>query len=67
MDQRPFVPFVIHMTNGRDLHVPTVDHIAFAPMGGRIVVFENDGTANVLSALHMRHVSFDAASAESVP
>jgi hypothetical protein len=35
----PFVPFTIHLADGRELRVPTVDHIAVGPEGRRIVVF----------------------------
>ena len=60
LNLRPFKPFVIHLTNGLELPVPTEDHAAFSPTGGHLVIFENDGTANLLSALHITHVSAEA-------
>jgi hypothetical protein len=38
----PFVPFTIHMADGEKITVPTGDHIAVSPSGGRIVVFGDD-------------------------
>ena len=46
----PFVPFTIHLADGQ-LRVPSVDHIAVAPTGGRIVVFGDDEQYDVLSSL----------------
>ena len=33
----PFVPFTIHLADGGQLRVPTVDHVAIAPQGGRVI------------------------------
>jgi hypothetical protein len=52
----PFVPFTIHLADGGKLRVPTVDHIAMAPVGGRIIVFNDDGTHEILSALLISRV-----------
>ncbi len=64
--KRPFAPFVIHMADGEAVAVPTEDHIAIAPAGARVVVFDNEGTADILSALLMSRITVDAESAESV-
>jgi hypothetical protein len=53
----PFVPFTIHLADGGALHVPTVDHISVAPEGGRVVVWDNEGTADILSSLLISRIS----------
>ncbi len=35
----PFLPFTIRTADGREFSVPTVDHIAVPPAGGRVFVF----------------------------
>jgi hypothetical protein len=61
----PFVPFTIHLADGGQLRVPTVDHIAVPPAGGRIFVFADDEGYTVLSALMISRVSVDRESASS--
>jgi len=53
----PFVPFTIHLADGGALHVPTVDHISVAPEGGRVVVWDNHGLADVLSSLLISRIT----------
>ena len=55
----PFVPFTIHLADGGQLRVPTVDHVAVPPAGGRVLVFHNDGTWDMLSALLISRVTVD--------
>ena len=64
--QNPFVPFVIHMADGKALRVHTVDHIAIAPDGARVVVFNDEGTTDFLSALLISRFTLDAAPTEPV-
>ena len=47
---QPFVPFTIHTAGGKLLRVPTVEHIAVPPAGGRIFDFSDDGGYEVFSA-----------------
>lgn len=47
----PFEPFTLHLADGGQLQVPTVDHIAVPPTGGRIFVFGDDESYTVVSAL----------------
>ena len=61
----PFVPFTIHLADGGQLRVPTVDHVAVPPSGGRIFVFGDDGRYDVLSALLISRVTVDRESATS--
>ncbi len=48
---RPFVPFTICTADGAEVRVPTVDHIAVPPSGGRIFVFGEKDDYKVLSPL----------------
>ena len=61
----PFVPFTIHLADGGQLRVPTVDHIAVAPAGGRVVVFGEDDRYDVLSSLLITRITVDRESANS--
>ena len=60
----PFVPFTIHLADGGQLRVPTMDHVAIAPVGGRVIVFHDDGTHDVLSSLLISRITIDR---ESTP
>ena len=55
----PFVPFTIHLADGGQLRVPSVDHIAVPPAGGRIFVFGDDARYDVLSSLLISRVTVD--------
>jgi hypothetical protein len=39
---QPFAPFTIHSGDGSELTVPTGDHVAVPPAGGRVFVFGDD-------------------------
>jgi hypothetical protein len=54
---QPFVPFTIHSADGAELSVPTVDHVAVPPAGGRVFVFGDDEGYEVLSALLISRLS----------
>jgi len=55
----PFVPFTIHLADGGQLRVPTVDHVAVSPAGGRVIVFHDDDTHHILSGLLISRVTVD--------
>ena len=61
----PFVPFTIHLADGGQLRVPTVDHIAVPPVGGRIFVFGEDERYDVVSALLISRITVDREAAVS--
>lgn len=63
----PFVPFSIHTADGGELRVPTGDHIAVPPAGGRIFVFSDADTYEVLSPLLIARVSVDRVEQVSQP
>jgi hypothetical protein len=55
----PFVPFTIHLADGGQLRVPSVDHVAVAPTGGRVVVFGDDERYDVISSLLISRLTVD--------
>lgn len=55
----PFVPFTIHLADGGQLRVPTVDHVAVSPAGGRVIVFADDDTHDILSGLLISRITVD--------
>jgi len=57
----PFVPFAIHLADGSELRVPTVDHIAVPPGGGRIFVFRDDEDYDILSSLLITRITVEPA------
>lgn len=61
----PFVPFTIHLADGRQLRMPTVDHIALPPAGGRVFVFGDDERYDVISALMITRITVDREAAPS--
>jgi len=61
----PFVPFTIHLADGGQLRVPTVDHIAVPPAGRRIFVFSDDDRYEVLSPLLITRLAVDSQTAPS--
>ena len=62
---RPFVPFTIHTADGGQIRVPTVDHIAVAPTGVRVVVFNDEGSAILVSALLIAQIVADPTPADN--
>jgi hypothetical protein len=57
---RPFVPFVVHTTDGREYRVPTAEHASVSPSGGRINIWGDDDTTNILPALLISGVKIQA-------
>ena len=61
----PFVPFTIHLADGGQLRISTIDHIAVPPAGGRIFVFGDDEHYDVISALMITRITVDREAASS--
>jgi hypothetical protein len=55
----PFVPFTIHVADGGQLRVATTDHVAIAPAGGRVIVFRDDDTHEIVSPLLISRITVD--------
>ena len=65
IDAQPFVPFTIHTASGAQLRVPTVDHIAVSPTGARVIVFADDDSTILVSALLIGHLIADPVPVQS--
>jgi hypothetical protein len=61
----PFIPFTIYLADGGQLRVPTVDHIAVGPAGGRVIVLGDDDQHDVISALMITRITVDRQPATS--
>ena len=61
----PFVPFTIRTADGREYAVPTIDHIYLPPVGGRVVVSDDEGVVVVLPGLLITGVVHKSAAAGS--
>lgn len=55
----PFVPFTIHLADGGQVRVATVDHVAISPVGGRVIVFADDDTHDILSGWLISRIAVD--------
>jgi hypothetical protein len=56
---QPFVPFTIHLADGGQMRVSTVDHVAVAPTGIRVIVFGDDDSWTVISPLLISRITVD--------
>jgi hypothetical protein len=57
---QPFVPFTIHLADGGQVRVPTVDHVLVFPQGSRLIVTHDDDSYQVLSPLLISRIAVDA-------
>jgi hypothetical protein len=48
---RPFVPFVMHLADGREVFVGYPEYLASAPNGRTVTVYQPDSTLNVVDLL----------------
>ena len=53
----PFLPFIIHMADGREVRVPSRDHISIGT--ARVTVTRDDGSKNILPGLLMAGLTVD--------
>lgn len=54
-ENRPFVPFTIHMADGRKFDVKTVDH--FLVVGTRGVILNDDESIEILPGYQMNGIT----------
>ncbi|HEV7403379.1 MAG TPA: hypothetical protein VGO11_10645 [Chthoniobacteraceae bacterium] len=57
LSAKPFVPITLHIADGCELHVPTVDHIAVPPAGSPVFVFADSGGFQVVASHLIARVS----------
>jgi hypothetical protein len=62
---RPFVPFTIHLADGGQVRVPTVDHVFVFPQGSRFLVSYDDDSYDVISPLLISRITVDRQPADS--
>ena len=48
---RPFKPFFVHTADGREYTVATAEHAHVSPSGGRVSIWADDDTEDILPAL----------------
>ncbi len=56
---QPFVPFTVHVSDGREFQVHTQDHAHIRPGGARISIFTDEGKEFILAARMLTGVAFD--------
>jgi hypothetical protein len=56
---QPFAPFIIHLADGGEVRVPTLDHIFVFPTGSRVIVTHDDDSWDVLSPLLISRITVD--------
>jgi hypothetical protein len=54
--ERPFVPFVIVLSNGSRHAVPTPDHCTVQRFSRRVNVDHDDGSFVTINSLHIAHL-----------
>ena len=61
----PFVPFTIHMADGRKFQVPTLDHFLVA--GSRAVILNDNDSMEILPALLISGIATDVSALPAEP
>lgn len=63
LQAQPFVPFTVHVADGREYRIPTPDHAHVYPSGGRVSIYTDDDKEFVLSALLLSGLALDGVQA----
>ena len=50
-NSRPFVPFTMHLADGREIFVGHPEYLAAAPSGRTVTVYQPDDSLNVVDLL----------------
>jgi hypothetical protein len=56
---QPFIPFTVHVADGREYRIPTPDHAHVYPTGGRVSIYTDDEREFILPALLISGVALD--------
>lgn len=59
LQAQPFVPFTVHVADGREYRVPTPDHAHVLPSGGRVSIYTDDDREFILPALLLSGMALD--------
>ena len=62
---RPFVPFTLHLADGRGLFVRHPDYISHIPAGRTVIVMRDDESWNAIDLLLVTELEFHAPSSPS--
>ena len=60
LQTRPFIPFKIHVADGREYSVPTPEHAHVHPAGGRVSVYSDEGLETILPGLLISGLVFES-------
>ena len=60
LDARPFVPFTIHVADGREFGIPTRDHAHVWPNRSRVSIYTDQGLECILPGLLISGVDVQA-------
>jgi hypothetical protein len=56
----PFIPFTVHVADGREYRIATPDHAHVYPSGGRVSIFTDDHREFILPALLLSGLALDS-------
>jgi len=56
---RPFVPFTVHLVDGGELHVPTIDHVHVTPAPERVFIWHDKGHYDKIRPLMISRITVD--------
>ena len=59
LQAQPFIPFTVHVADGREYRVPTPDHAHVYPSGGRVSIYTDDDQEFILPALLLSGLALD--------
>ena len=60
---QPFIPFTVHVADGREYRIPTPDHAHVYPSGGRVSIYTDDDREFILPALLLSGLALDGVQA----
>lgn len=58
-DARPFVPFLLHLADGREIRVRSREFMGGVPGGRTVTVHQPDGRRNVIDLLLVTDLDFE--------
>ena len=59
LSAQPFIPFTVHVADGREYRIPTPDHAHVYPSGGRVSIYTDDDREFILPALLLSGLALD--------
>ncbi|HEV7401946.1 MAG TPA: hypothetical protein VGO11_03435 [Chthoniobacteraceae bacterium] len=62
LEAHPFVPFTVHVADGREYRIPTPDHAHVHPNGVRVSIFTDDDRQFILPEALLSGLALDPSS-----